>query len=549
MPPKLNFSLNLKNEKSVNSKSDNIENIDSNSSNPLTSKEKKEEEEYSLNDDTDTDLNLNTVKPSHISIPENIPKLMVSLQHTPIDNNTMSKRSKKKSEEEESLNDIPESTLIQTSEKILNSGDEIDINALNEDYNLKDSDRNQIINDYYSKYLSEIIPNFLYLSSYNAAKNNELLNKNGITHIINCAADFCANVYENEYNYLSFYLKDHVMENIECVFYESIQYIEKAKESNGKVLVQCIQGISRSVSIIIAYLIYKNKMTYDKAFELVQSKRAIASPNFGFAIQLQNFYMRLYEPPEKYRYIPKIFAVGNFQLEQMGKIVCRLMNEPFFENRDNGLPRLFDKRGVFIVASLKNIYIWIGKSISLTMKQKYIDAANKYILLLQKYENAPNTIITVNDGETNEDFINDLLHTEEQKMKYRNHLSDEFGEWNNWYKEIPLKKEEKKAEGSSTNLPSEETKKAFFLYPTTLPDFVLDFDDLNDNQFLIATVSKGEKKIIYKWKGNSNTLTEGECVHYMNKAIDEFFKQKDTTGIDIVDEAPMEESDEFINLL
>lgn len=290
-------------------------------------------------------------------------------------------------------------------------------------------------------------------------------------------------------------------------------------------------------------------MTYDKAFELVQSKRAIASPNFGFAIQLQNFYMRLYEPPEKYRYIPKIFAVGNFQLEQMGKIVCRLMNEPFFENRDNGLPRLFDKRGVFIVASLKNIYIWIGKSISLTMKQKYIDAANKYILLLQKYENAPNTIITVNDGETNEDFINDLLHTEEQKMKYRNHLSDEFGEWNNWYKEIPLKKEEKKAEGSSTNLPSEETKKAFFLYPTTLPDFVLDFDDLNDNQFLIATVSKGEKKIIYKWKGNSNTLTEGECVHYMNKAIDEFFKQKDTTGIDIVDEAPMEESDEFINLL
>ena len=130
MPPKLNFSLNLKNEKSpvpssLNSNSENIENIDSNSSNPLTSKskEKKDEEDYSFNDDTDTDLNLNTVQPSHISMPENIPKLMVSLQHTPIDEDTISKRSKKKSEEEESLNDIPESTLIQTSEKILNSGD------------------------------------------------------------------------------------------------------------------------------------------------------------------------------------------------------------------------------------------------------------------------------------------------------------------------------------------------------------------------------------------------------------------------------------------
>ena len=67
------------------------------------------------------------------------------------------------------------------------------------------------------------------------------------------------------------------------------------------------------------------------------------------------------------------------------------------------------------------------------MKQLYIDAANKYIPLLQQYEHAPQTIITVNDGETNEDFINDLLNTEERKMKYRNHLSDEFYEWNNWY--------------------------------------------------------------------------------------------------------------------
>ena len=558
MPPKLNLNLSLKKDKtppssSLNSNNDNIENIDSNSSNPLTSKskEKKDEEEYSFNDDTDTDLNLNTVEPSHIALPNNIPKLTVSLQHNMLNEELISKRSKKKAEEEDSLNDIPESTLIQTSEKILNSGDEIDINALNENYSLKDSERKKIISDYYSKHLSEIIPDFLYLSSYNAAKNKDLLEKNGITHIINCAADFCANVYENEYKYLSFFLKDHVMENIECVFYESIQYIEKAKESGGKVLVQCIQGISRSVSIIIAYLIYKNKMTYDKAFELVQSKRTIASPNFGFAIQLQNFYMRLYEPPEKYRYIPKIFAVGNFQLEQVGKIVCRLMNEPFFENRDNGLPRLFDKRGVFIVVSLKNIYIWLGKNISPTMKQLYIDAANKYIPLLQQYEHAPQTIITVNDGETNEDFINDLLNTEERKMKYRNHLSDEFCEWNNWYKEKPLKKEDKKTEGtsSSINLPSEETKKAFFLYPTNLPDFVLDFDDLNDNQYLIATVNKGDKKLLYKWKGNSNTLTDEECVTYMNKVIEEFFKQKDTTGIDIIDEVPMEESDEFLNLL
>ena len=72
---------------------------------------------------------------------------------------------------------------------------------------------------------------------------------------------------------------------------------------------------------------------------------------------------------------------------------------------------------------------------------------------------------------------------------------------------------------------------------------------MNDNQYLIATVSKGEKKLIYKWKGNANTLSDEECNNYMNKVIEEFFKQKDTTGIDIIDEVPMEESDEFLNLL
>ena len=78
----------------------------------------------------------------------------------------------------------------------------------------------KIISEYYSKHLSEILPNFLFLSSYNATKNKSLLEKNKITHIINCSADFCENVFEseNKYAYLSFYLKDHVLENIECIF-------------------------------------------------------------------------------------------------------------------------------------------------------------------------------------------------------------------------------------------------------------------------------------------------------------------------------------------
>lgn len=90
-------------------------------------------------------------------------------------------------------------------------------------------------------------------------------------------------------------------------------------------MIHCNQGISRSVSLVIAYLIYKKKLNYDEAFKIVQDKRSISSPNLGFSIQLQNFYQRLYEGPENYRLNPKIFAVGSFQTEQPDKIVCRIV--------------------------------------------------------------------------------------------------------------------------------------------------------------------------------------------------------------------------------
>jgi protein-tyrosine phosphatase len=218
-----------------------------------------------------------------------------------------------------------------------------------QEYDLRESERKKVLMDYFSKNMSEIIEEFLFLSSYNVAQNKELICQNKITHIINAAADVCLNHFEeeempyitnmieknsssssnrasNKISYLSFNLKDHSMENIECLFYEVINFINNAKEKGGRVLVHCIQGISRSVSLVLAYIIFTRKINYDDAFKLVQARRSIASPNLGFSIQLQNFYQRLFEPPSSFRLLPKIFAVGSFQLEQPEKIVCRLVN-------------------------------------------------------------------------------------------------------------------------------------------------------------------------------------------------------------------------------
>ena len=543
-----------------------------------------------------------------------IPKLMVSLQKNVLNEEKLTERAKIKSEQEETLNLLPESTLISTSQHIINkmnnlgmnkinlSGlnqlninnntnnninnntnnknnmaenevqEEISIKALNEDYSLKDSERKKIISEYYSKHLSEIIPNFLYISSYNATKNKTLLEKNKITHIINCAADFCENVFEseNKYTYLSFYLKDHVLENIECIFYECIKFIDSVKEKGGRVLVHCIQGISRSVTLVMAYLIYKNKLTYDKAFNIVQSKREISSPNFGFSIQLQNFYLRLYESPSKYRYIPKIFAVGSFQNEQPEKIVCRLMNEPFYEHKENGIPKMLDKRGIFIIVSLSSVYLWIGSKISLCNKDLYLKTAIEYINILKEYEHAPvgdNGPIYVYDEKETQEFVNDLLKTKEKIERFKNKVSDIFPEWNSWYKEIKVggnKKNLIKNNGGNmndnnydnkyNNGNNSEIKKGFFVYPNDKPDAVLDLDDLNDETFLVACIYQVNKPKIFIWKGKFVDINENVYNEYKNKVKKIYFEQynfseEEYNKIECVNEIPLEESDEFLSYI
>lgn len=51
-------------------------------------------------------------------------------------------------------------------------------------------------------------------------------------------------------------------------------------------------GISRSSTIVMAYLIATAKMTPREAFATVRSKRAIVRPNRGFMSQLQEYYSK-----------------------------------------------------------------------------------------------------------------------------------------------------------------------------------------------------------------------------------------------------------------
>ena len=300
--------------------------------------------------------------------------------------------------------------------------------------NLKEElnmDNNEIKKD---EDYNEIIKDFLYISGYKTASTASDLQNMKITNIINCSGDLCENLSFSGVNYLTLNIRDNVSENIECLFFKCINYINEAKEKQGRVLIHCYKGVSRSVSILISYLIYLYKWTYDEAFDFVQSKRSIANPNIGFYLQLKTFHKRITLETDRL----EIFSVSHFSKSQYDLIVCRLVynnislkneneenseNNEIIEEKKEKKELILNNKGMFIFAKKKNIFIIEGKYITEKNQGIYRNASVEYIKNIKKYEklgeeiNNAEDINIIKQGEFEEKY-NELINEEFLDIKF-----------------------------------------------------------------------------------------------------------------------------------
>ena len=70
---------------------------------------------------------------------------------------------------------------------------------------------------------------------------------------------------EDGFNHKMFEIYDTSYENIIQYFGECLNFIK----GDEKILVHCAAGASRSATIVIAYLMWKNKMKFDDALKFV----------------------------------------------------------------------------------------------------------------------------------------------------------------------------------------------------------------------------------------------------------------------------------------
>ena len=139
----------------------------------------------------------------------------------------------------------------------------------------------------------EVYPN-IFVGNLHTIIDTEVLKKNNIKNIVS-AINGIPILYPDEFNYLNLELLDEKFFDIKSSFNASNKFIDKCIENNEKIYIHCMCGVSRSVTLVIAYLIYKYKFSVKKSLEKIRTIRPKANPNSGFIDQLNKYYRELYQ--------------------------------------------------------------------------------------------------------------------------------------------------------------------------------------------------------------------------------------------------------------
>ncbi|KAL0327310.1 UNVERIFIED_CONTAM: Protein-tyrosine-phosphatase MKP1 [Sesamum angustifolium] len=244
---------------------------------------------------------------------------------------------------------------------------------------------------FFDKECSRILDH-IYLGSDAIAKNREILSQNGITHVLNCVGFVCPEYFKNELVYRTLWLQDCPSEDITSILYDVFDYFEDVSEQGGRVLVHCCHGVSRSTSLVIAYLMWKEGQSFDDAFQHVRTARGVANPNVGFACQLLQCQKRVHALPASPTSVIRMYRMAPHSPYDPLHLVPKMLCEP-------GADKL-DSRGAFIIHIPSALYVWIGKYCSSVMSDNAMAAASQVI----RYEKAQGPVIIVKEGEETIEF-------------------------------------------------------------------------------------------------------------------------------------------------
>ena len=150
----------------------------------------------------------------------------------------------------------------------------------------------------------EVLPGII-LASGKAVKNFSYMSELGVTHIVNTASRDVWLPVEKLSNLgvemFQFHVDDVPSANISPYFRPVAEFVARATQAGGLLVINCLVGLSRSATVLTAALMINNKWTVKKALQKLRTRRPV-KPNLGFLIQLISLEMQILQDGDKLYY-------------------------------------------------------------------------------------------------------------------------------------------------------------------------------------------------------------------------------------------------------
>lgn len=182
---------------------------------------------------------------------------------------------------------------------------------------------------------------------------------------------------------------------------------------------------------------------------------------------------------------------------------------------------------------------------------------------MKKYEKVPDEICEISQkdlssflnesSKEDNEYDEEIDNIEEFIELFNNRQSNEIfvhnSQWDNWYKFTP-RQSTIKEEIVDIEKEKKEIKKMFFKFPSYTSISIVDIDDLESDEVYIGLYENRIKneRIMFIWK-NEEFEEDSDFENYLSALKKTFFDESLVNDIDVRYEIPLDESEEFLNLL
>lgn len=138
----------------------------------------------------------------------------------------------------------------------------------------------------WAREVSRVLP-WLFLSGARVVRP-KLLADFGVTCVVNATAELPELTLDGV-EVIAARITDSEDANLRPFLHDIADKLLQVRQANGKALVHCVAGVSRSPALVLAYLLKHEGLTLREAFLLLRQVRPAIRPNTNFFRQLVEF--------------------------------------------------------------------------------------------------------------------------------------------------------------------------------------------------------------------------------------------------------------------